>query len=112
MQNRKEEQASEAIRYFVSFQSDTASTQIRAILNLGHAYLLNQDFRKAAETFEGLQQIPGVTTPQMEEAAFFRSIALVKAGYPNLGIQLLEELAQKGGEYDAIAERILNMIPK
>jgi len=110
LQNREQNQASEAIEYFSNFQSDTISAQIRAMLNLGHAYLLNQDFLKAAETFEDLQQLPGATTPQMEEAAFFRAVALIKAGEPNSGREILEKLSQKGKGYDAVAKRLLNRI--
>lgn len=110
LEDRKQEQASDAIEYFLNFQADSPSVQRRAALNLGHAYLLNQHFLKAAETFEGVQQIPNATTPHQEEAALFRAVALIASGEPNSGQAILEKLSKEGKGYDAVAKKLLNRI--
>lgn len=110
LENRQEDQASMAIDYFLNFKSDSLSTRTRATLNLGHAYLLNQDFLKASETFEGIQQIPDATATQLEEAAFFRAVALIEAGETNSAREILEKLSREGKGYDAVAKNLLSRI--
>jgi len=110
LENRDIDQASEAIDYFLNFQSDSPSAQRRAILNLGHAYLLNQNFLKATATFKDILEMPSATSIQKEEADFFRAVAFVEAGEVDLGRELLEKLAQEGKRYDAVAKKLLNRI--
>ena len=110
LENRDIDQASAAIDYFLNFQSDVPSTRRRAMLNLGHAYLLNQNLLKAAATFKDIQEMPSATSIQKEEAEFFRAVALIEAGEVDLGRARLEKLGQEGKGYDAVAKKLLDML--
>lgn len=111
LQLKKSSLAVEAIQYFSSFQNSSNPLYINAKLNLGHSYILNQNFQKAVETFEEINNSPGVNSRFQQMATFYKAIALIGIDEGEKAKNVLRNIEQTNGHrYKASAEKMLKKL--
>ena len=102
LQNRNKTNANQAISYFSTFSSTDTAANLQAQVNLAHAYALNDEFLKAVEQFERLENTPQIDDRKKEE--------VILLGNSNLqdGEKLLEQIASQNGRYAPVAKTLLS----
>ena len=107
LQNRNSKKAAETIRYFSTFASSDSLANLQAKINLAHAYMLNDDFRKAVDMFATLEKSSRIDDRKKEEIAFFKTLAILKTNESN-GIKLLNDIKSQNGRFAPLAKSILD----
>jgi TolA-binding protein len=107
---RNADQAKEAISFFSNYSSDDESIETKALLNLGHAYMLQGDFSQAIASFASVRQSSKASRELIEEASFFEALAHLQLGNKTQAISLLDSLVKDGRHFDAMAKSTLQEI--
>ena len=119
LQTRNKQKVKEAIDYFSAYTTTEINTQIQAELNLGHAYLLSENFEKAVTIFTHLEDNFELRDRIKEEVQFFKAISLLNKevrlnGKINPinseGISILKTIKLEGNRFDILAEKLLDKL--
>jgi hypothetical protein len=100
----------EAITYFSNFSSGEDKDNEQARLNLGHAYLLANQFNDAISTFTKVETSAITTSAQIEEATFFKAMALLGNKQKSEALSILKKLEKEGRSFDVLAKNSLGLI--
>ena len=110
LKNRDQANVEEAITYFSNFSSGVDKYNTQALINLGHSYLLANQFNDALSIFTRLEQSTLAENTQIEEATFFKAMTLLGNGQESEAISILNKLAKEGSNYDALARSSLDLL--
>lgn len=100
----------EVITYFSDFSSGEDKDNEQARLNLGHAYLLANQFNHAISTFTKVETSAITTSVQIEEATFFKAMALLGNKQKSEAVSILKKLEKEGRSFDVLAKNSLGLI--
>ncbi len=110
LEKRNKEKAKDAISYFSTFSSDVKIENTRAKVNLGHAYILEEDFQSAIDVFTKIENDPDTPNRIREEVHFFKGIALIKTENNKNGVQILMDIQKENGRYGPLAKKIIEVL--
>jgi len=109
LQSRDQQNAEKAIQYFSNFTSNNTNELIRAKMNLGHAFLLNENFNKAVKTFATLQTSQDISDRDKEEVVFYQTLAQLELNKTE-GINKLKEIQKAGKRFAPLAKKMLDLV--
>lgn len=110
LKNRDKDKMDEAIEYFSNFSSNNKNANNQALLNLGHAYLLDNQLKKSIQTFSEVLITSELTSYQREEAQLFYALALFSDSQKDEAISILEKLSQEGENFEVLAQKLVKRI--
>ena len=109
LEKRNKAKAKDAINYFSNFSSLNEMENIRAMVNLGHAYVLEGDFQSAVNTFTKVEKNSKAPDRTIEEVTFFKGVSLTQTENKKDGMQILINIQKANGRYAPLALSLIHI---